>query len=95
MTTTVTINNDTFELIWNTPWVGYIGTILLGYFIFRHMLFVIMIVDVTIAWLSQYGWFPKKGKRLKTTVHWAAALGLFVGFLWLGALMNWYRLIPQ
>jgi hypothetical protein len=74
---------------------GTVLGILFLYLFFRHVLFVLMFMDIVLGWLRQFRWFPKEGKRRKTLIHWLIALALFVGFISVAQPLGWLELIPQ
>jgi len=69
--------------------------VLFFYLFFRHFLFVLMCMDIVISWLRKFSWFPKEGRRFKAFIHWLIALGLLIGFLFVGDLTGWLEFIPQ
>lgn len=96
-TTTITTstNSLSWEIVPTNTIAGIVLVVLFFYLFSRHFLFMLMLMDVIIGWLRKFNWFPKEGKRRKTIVHWAIALGLFVGFLIIAGSTGWLKFIPQ
>ena len=65
------------------------------YLFFRHFMFVLMFLDLTLCWLRKFNWFPKEGKRVKTFTHWVIAVALFLGFQFIAGSAGWLEFIPQ
>lgn len=93
------IHTATNESSWDivptntVAWVIFFA--LFVYLFFRHFLFVMMFMDIIISWLRKFSWFPSEGKRFKAFIHWLIALGLFLGFLFVGRSIGWIEFIPQ
>ncbi len=94
-TITTSTSSSSWEIVPTNAIAGIVLAVLFFYFFFRHFLFVLMFMDVILGWLRKFDWFPKEGKRRKTIVHWAIALGLFVGFLTIAGSAGWLEFIPQ
>ena len=62
--------------------------------IVRHFLFLIMIAEAFLSWLRKFRWFPSKGKRLKTFIHWLVAIGGLGGYLVLASKIGWIIFVP-
>ncbi len=75
--------------------VGGVFFVIFFYLFFRHLLFVLMLMDLITGWLRKFNWFPKEGKRRKTIIHWVIAWGLFWGCLEVGILMGWVESILE
>jgi len=94
-----TISTATSESGWDIVPTNTIASIiffvLFAYLFFRHFLFIMIFMDLVISWLRKFSWFPSEGKRLKAFIHWLVALGLFLGFLFVGRSIGWIDLIPQ
>lgn len=74
------------------PLVSAVLAVLFLYLVFRHFLFVLMVVDVVLCWLRRFRWFPGEGRRGKAVLHWLIALGLFFGGLLLAGSLGWLAL---
>lgn len=94
-TITTSSNGSTWEIVPANTIAGIILAVLFFYLFFRHMLFVLMFMDVILGWLRKFGWFPKEGKRRKTIIHWVIALGLFFGFLAVAGSAGWLEFTPK
>ncbi|MEQ6201650.1 hypothetical protein ABMC88_01230 [Sulfitobacter sp. HNIBRBA2951] len=97
METTYTASTASYswEISPTNVMAGTVLAILFFYVFFRHVLFVLMFMDIVLGWLRKFRWFPKEGKRRKTFIHWLIAIGLFVGFIILAAALGWLELIAQ
>lgn len=89
------VNSQSWEIVPESSWAGWVLGILFVYLFFRHFMFVLMIMDAIIGWLRQFRWFPGKGRRMRTFVHWLIALGLFIGFLVAGKLNGFLTFVPN
>lgn len=94
-TLTTSPQSNSWEIIPGGTVAGIILAVLFIYLFFRHFLFVLMFMDLTLGWLRQFNWFPKEGKRLKTVLHWAIALALFGGYLAIAGSMGWLQFVPS
>lgn len=74
---------------------GAVLGILFLYLLFRHVLFVLMFMDIVLGWLRGFRWFPKEGKRRTTLINWLIALALFIGSISVAQPLGWLELIPQ
>ena len=92
---TTSTNGNNWEIVPTNTLVGIILGVLFIYLFFRHLLFVLMFMDLVLGWLRKFDWFPKEGKRRKTLVHWIIALVLFFGFLSVAGSAGWLEFIPQ
>lgn len=72
-------NGASYELVPSSGWLQILLVILFFYVFFRHIMFSFMIADVILTFFKQFRWFPSKGKRLRTFVHWLIAIALMVG----------------
>jgi len=94
-----TISTATSESSWDivptNAFALIIFFVLFAYLFFRHLLFILMLMELGISWFRKFSWFPSEGKRLKAFIHWLIALGLFLGFLFVGRSVGWINLIPQ
>ncbi len=86
---------NSWEIVPASTLAGVILAILFVYLFFRHILFVLMFADLILGWLRRFDWFPRKGKRLKTFVHWLVALGLFLGFVAVAGSVGWLKFVPE
>jgi len=89
------LSGSSWEIIPTNSLFGALLFILILYFFFRHVLFVLMVMDVVNEWLRQFAWFPREGKRTKTFVHWIVALVLIICFLVAGTQIGWFQIIPK
>lgn len=88
-------NANSWNIVPTSTLAGVVLAVLFLYLFFRHLLFVMMFMDLIIGWLRRFNWFPKEGKRLKTIIHWGIALALLVGFLSIAGPAGWLEFIPQ
>jgi len=94
-TLTTSANGNTWEIAPTSTLAGVVLAVLFIYLFFRHFLFLLMLMDMILGWLRKFNWFPKKGKRRKTLIHWIIAMGLFLGFLAIAGSAGWLQFIPQ
>jgi len=94
-TLTTSSNRGEWEIIPTNTVAGVILAVFFIYLFFRHMMFVLMFMDIVIGWLRKFRWFPKEGKRLKTLAHWAIALGLFLGYLFVAGNLGYLEFVPR
>ncbi len=94
-TVSVSTSGNSWEVVPTNPLAGILLAILFIYLFFRHFMFALMFMDIILGWLKQFFWFPGKGKRKKTLVHWAIALGLFLGYLSVAGKMGYLEFVPQ
>lgn len=94
-TISTSANGNSWEIVPVNTLAGVILTVLIFYLFFRHMLFVLMFMDIVFGWLRKFRWFPKEGTRRKTFNHWVIAVGLFVGYLTVAGSAGWLNFIPQ
>lgn len=92
---TASSGGSSWEIVPESPAAGLVLALLFLYLLFRHTLFVFMIMELIIGWLRQFRWFPKKGKRVRTFVHWLIALGLFGAYITIAGAAGWLEFIPQ
>ena len=85
--------------VWQiVPMNGLAGALLGVIFLYlcvRHMMFVLMFMDIVIGWLRKFAWFPKEGRRKGTIIHWFMAIALFLGFLLFAGLAGWLQFVPK
>ena len=88
-------NGSSWEIVPTNTIAGITLAGLFFYLLFRHFMFSLMFMDVILGWLRKFDWFPKKGKRRKTIIHWFIALGLVLGFLAAAGSVGWLKFIPK
>lgn len=88
-------NGSDWEIIPVSALSGAILAVLFLYLFFRHMLFVLMFMDVILAFFRKFSWFPGEGNRRKTIIHWVIALGLLVGYISIAGAAGWLDFVPQ
>ena len=92
---TTVANESSWEIVPTSGVAWIIFFIVFAYLFYRHILFIMMLMDLAISWLRRFSWFPGEGKRFKAFVHWIIALGVFLGFLFLGHSIGWIGFIPR
>lgn len=94
-----TISTSAGSNEWEIVPVNTIASILLMvffiYLFFRHFLLVLMVMDLVIGWLRKFKWFPKEGRRLRTLIHWAVALGVFLAYLAIAGSLGYLEFVPK
>ncbi|MEM9737335.1 MAG: hypothetical protein AAF908_12145 [Pseudomonadota bacterium] len=70
-------------------------TLVFLYLFYRHFFLVLMFMDIVLGWLRRFRWFPKKGRRLRTLVHWLIAVGMFAGYVALSNALGWLEVVPK
>ncbi len=94
-TVSVSTSGNSWEVVPTNPLAGILLAILFIYLFFRHLMFCLMLMDIILGWLRQFFWFPGKGKRKKTLIHWTIALGLFLGYQLVASKMGYLEFVPQ
>ncbi len=94
-TITTSANGKSWEIAPTNTVAAVVLGVLFFYYFFRHFMFVLMLSDLILGWLRKFNWFPKEGKRRKTLIHWAIALALFLGFLFVAGSAGWLEFIPK
>lgn len=92
---TTSTNSGTWEIVPTNTLAGIILAVITLYFVVRHFLFVMMLMDVVLTWLRKFRWFPGEGKRMRAFIHWIIALALFQGFLTIARGAGWLEFVPQ
>ena len=88
-------NSQSWEIVPTNAIAGAVLAIAFLYLLFRHFMLVLMVVDIVLGWLRRFSWFPNKGNRRKTFLHWLGAIALFTAFLALAGPLGWLDFIPQ
>ncbi|WP_370400967.1 hypothetical protein [Sulfitobacter sp. JB4-11] len=94
-TFTTSTHENTWEIVPSNTIVGIILSALFFYFMIRHMLLGLMVMDIFLGWLRKFRWFPKEGKRRKAVVHWIIAAGLLSAFLAVARIAGWLEFVAQ
>jgi hypothetical protein len=74
-------------------WILFIA--LFGYLFFRHFVFVMLLLELFMSALREFGWYPKPGNRTKAVKDWLIAVGLFATYLLIGGAIGWIDFVPQ
>lgn len=74
---------------------GLVLVALILYFLLRHFLFTLMLMDLVLGWLRQFRWFPGEGKRVRSFVHMIIAVGLLGGYAAAGGAFGWFEFVPK
>jgi uncharacterized membrane protein len=92
-TFTTTTNSGTWNVVPTNPVAGFLLFIVFMYLLFRHFVFILMIMDIVNGWLKRFRWFPGPGKRLKGLIHWIVAVGLLIGYMYLARAIGWLHFV--
>ncbi|KIC35839.1 hypothetical protein [Leisingera sp. ANG-M7] len=87
-------NGAAWQLLPQSGVAGIALAVLFLYLFFRHLMFVLMVVDILLGFLRRFSWFPKEGSRLKAFGHWVTALVLFAGYLVAAMQFGWIEFVP-